>query len=391
MIRALATTILLLTPFTSLFGQSRTYAGTFNTRWRTIGPHGHDQPACAPVEIVQLSHGTNVVRQPDCNPSDFARGNLDNSIGFRAGRERDLLARGAWSIVGGVEGAMNYTEYNLSQADFVLLTAAATGGVDVALGPLTLGMRAGLGPFMTSDGAQKGLNQFHGAHLTFPMRNGVGVRVARQTMRMFLADGAYQGNDVERRHPRAAETSVLLVATPASRLGRKLVWEFSASTGTTTPGGPIGSSRMLRSSAFTTVSAFRDLPWHGLYGRVSWVSSAHESARPTSFLGYDGNYRSKTIDSIGLGVGRAHSLPWHLSMRYGAGVETADWRDDHQLLTRNGAELIGGVELGLNADVALRFHIGGHLALETAYQRVYWQGIDLGEGRWSLGMVVTKW
>jgi len=51
--------------------------------------------------------------------------------------------------VGGVEAAMSYTEYNLSQVDFSLLSATVNGGADLHFGGLRLGARVGLAPFAT--------------------------------------------------------------------------------------------------------------------------------------------------------------------------------------------------------------------------------------------------
>ena len=74
----------------------RTYAGGFTTSWQTQGHHGHDQQPCGnPVT---------------CNPIDFTRANLDNSIGFRFGRERDLFEFGPMSIVGGTDASISHTE-----------------------------------------------------------------------------------------------------------------------------------------------------------------------------------------------------------------------------------------------------------------------------------------
>lgn len=373
---------------TNLRAQSRTYAGTFNTRWRTVGLHGHDQPLCGPSGIRDFGGGVFGSFSPDCNPVDFARGNLDNSIGFRAGKERDFVTLGPLSLVGGVEGSLSYTEYNLTQMDFTFLSAAAMTGVDFELGGFRAGGRIGIGPFATSDGNESGFAAVRGVHLTIPLGNGVALRVARQTFNVL---DRRRDDPLARRDPRAAETSMLLVTSPDQRGPSK--WEFSAATGSTTPGGPIGGSRGLRASTYSIVSMDRDLPWAGLQGRVSWSAAAHESTLPTMYRGYPNNFRSKTINAFALGVGRttpAPRLPALFSIRYGMAIEGADWRDNYQLLTRNGEALQGGVEVGVSADLALRWHFAPHLAFETTLQRVYWHGIDVGEGRVGFGLVVTR-
>src|SRR5438034_10336119 len=85
---------------TPILAQSRTYAGIFNSRWRTVGLHGHDQPLCAPIKVIYFPNGARLEQGPRCDPIDFARGNLDNSIGFRVGREKDYLTLGPLSLVG---------------------------------------------------------------------------------------------------------------------------------------------------------------------------------------------------------------------------------------------------------------------------------------------------
>jgi hypothetical protein len=379
-------------------GQTRTYAGSMSSAWRTIGQHGHDQPPCAERRISPLEVGW-LDAYPNCNPVDFARGNLDNSIGFRAGRERDWLRSGAFSFVGGIEGSLNYTEYNLSQSDFIFATANAFAGVDYRMGSVSLGGRIGAGPFATTDGAEYGFQHVEGVHITLPLHPGAAIRVSHQSMSVFRSSktldlygagpAVLSTSTTLLRHPRARETAILIVTSP-EYLGASS-WEYSASTGSTFPGGPIGGSRMLRPSSYSEISAFRSLPWYGLDARVTWIASAHESSRPTTFLGYDGNYRSKTIQGLGLGVSRSTGrVPEQFSMRYGAGVEVADWRDEHQLLTRDNQPLTGGVETAIVLDGAFRWHVGRNVALETSFTKAYWPGIDLGEIRVGFGLVVTR-
>lgn len=114
---------------------------------------------------------------------------------------------------------------------------------------------------------------------------------------------------------------------------------------------------MLRKAAFTRFSAFGDLPWHDLQLEVAWNSSAHESMRPTTFRGFGGNFRSKTIDGFSLSVSRTRPLIDRVSLRYSRGIEAADWRDEHQLLMRDGKELRAGIETALTTAIALRYHI----------------------------------
>src|SRR5436190_23079431 len=205
MISKAAGLILLSFTFTRpILAQSRTYAGIFNSRWRTVGLHGHDQPLCAPIKVTYFPNGARIEQGPRCNPIDFARGNLDNSIGFRVGREKDYLTLGPLSLVGGAEAAMSYTEYNLTQVDFALLSATLNGGADLQFGGIRFGARAGLAPFATSDGDENGVATVRAVHLSIPIANGVAFRITRQTFNVIDPHRGVSGR--LRRDPRAAET-----------------------------------------------------------------------------------------------------------------------------------------------------------------------------------------
>jgi len=78
---------------TPILAQSRTYAGIFNSRWRTVGLHGHDQPICAPSSDL-LPERRDPAAGAAVQQRRFRPGNLDNSIGFRAGTERDFRSFG---------------------------------------------------------------------------------------------------------------------------------------------------------------------------------------------------------------------------------------------------------------------------------------------------------
>ena len=368
------------------FAQTRTYAGPFSSNWQTVGKHGHDQPWCVEDDVTKFPNGGIMILSGDCNGVDFARGNLDNSIGFRTGRERDLFSKGPLALVAGAELGLSYTEYNLSQADFVLVTAAGLAGADLRFRHFSAGGRYGLGSFATSDGNETGISRIGALHVTLPLRSGAAVRIAQQSMRVLDFTPVVAG--VDRREPRVTETSVLIVASPEYTGESK--WEFGAATGTTTPGAGYGSSRGLRSSAFSRIVVFRELPWRDLQARLTWSSSAHESALASDFLGFRGNYRSKTIDGFGLAVGATRRFNDHLSWRYSGGLEVSDWRDEHQLLTRDARPLVAGVETGLTAEIAGRWQVARNLSLEASFEQVYWRALDLSEGRIGFGLVVNR-
>ena len=56
--------------------QTRTYAGSVQTNWKTVGKHGHDQPPCAGWRVTLLGIGR-IDEPPNCNPVDFPNRNLD--------------------------------------------------------------------------------------------------------------------------------------------------------------------------------------------------------------------------------------------------------------------------------------------------------------------------
>jgi hypothetical protein len=118
----------------------------------------------------------------------------------------------------------------------------------------------------------------------------------------------------------------------------------------------------MRSSAINRFAAMRDLPWQDLQFEGSWVSTDHESTRSTRFRGNDWNKR--------------------LSIRYGGGVEVADWRDEK--------ELVAGIDSAIALRGAARLHVTRHLALSASVEKVYWTGIDLGELRCGIGIALTK-
>ncbi|HEX6176804.1 MAG TPA: hypothetical protein VF057_00485 [Thermoanaerobaculia bacterium] len=335
---------------------------------------------------------------PHCDGVDFSRGNLDNNIGFRAGREWDVWRTRRLSLVAGGEAAFSQTEYNLSQTDFVVASGTALLGGDLHFGPVAIGGRGGVGPFATSDGREYGFHKTLSAHITLPLTRGSRIRIAR-TSTVFVSErpvevydgGGFllQSSIFVKGAPRAHETSFLLVTSPDYTGSSN--WEYSSTTGTTNPGGPLGSSRKLRVSNFNQLTAARQLPWKGWEGRVTWIAAAHESTQPTVFYGYDNNFRSKTIQGVGLAVRRSSPLAFdRLSIHYGGGVEVADWSDEHHLLSREGETINAALEWAVTAQAAVRWHLTANLALETAYEKAYWRNIDLGENRLGISLVITS-
>jgi hypothetical protein len=389
------TATLLLAVFSSLpaLAQShwRTYIGTFSSRWKTRGLHGHDQPLCAPARMISFEDGrVFLIDSPDCGPSDFARANLDNSIGFRLGRERDFAAWGPLRLGAGVEGGISHTEYNISQVDFTLVSAALTGGADLSFSHFGAGARVGLGVFTSTAASIGGMHSFRELHVTLPLRPGASVRFSRRTSR---EDRPRADANVLALYPglkprtEATETSLMFVATPDSKGSTE--WDFAATSGTSTPG--IGGKDLgLHSAAFQRLTVFRDLGGGGKTQlAMSWTSSAHESNYFTTYNGYPGNQRGKTINGFAVAATRTLTLPWHLSLQAGGGIEVADWRDPHHLLVDRDETVAGGVELAFAARASLRSELSPGVAIDATFEQLRWRSIGLGEARWSFGIVLT--
>lgn len=377
--------LLLLLGATSAFAEDsiRTYAGGFSTRWKTRGAHGHDQ-----------DHPCQQMQYVGCDRPDLYRGNLDNSIGYRVGVERDFYRAGIFRAVGGADTSISHTEYNISQNDILIFGGALTAGLDATHRGFRLGARYGGGAYFitsrdfTRARGEYGYQMFHEIVASLPLRSGASLRIARRHTGKTLGTHQMNGRFFPLEGPvQVTETSVMFVASPEVGDSR---WEFSTSSGVTKPGGT-ASALQLKEAGWHRLTASRELPWRGLHARTTWTASAHESRMLTDFRGYPGNERSKTVDAFGLGLTREWKLGHHVSVHYGGGIEVADWRDDHHLLfDEHIDEVIGGVEGGLAAGAAIRFRIGRGTALEANVEQVHWTGIGLGESRYGVGLVLTR-
>lgn len=318
-------------------------------RWNTTGWHGHDQELCPEA----ATGGPEA-----CNDADYRNSNLDNSIGFRFGREHDWFGRGPFKVVAGVEGAFIDSEYNLSQDHVAFFSASAIAGVDYELHATRIGGRFGVGPFITSDG-RAGAQAFAELAATVPIRRGAGLRLGHR----FAS--------------KRGETSFVLVASPGSTAPSS--WEFAATAGTSSP-----DSLDLRAAAYQRIAAMYYLG-QNLQLQASWTATAHESTRLTTFMGYPGNERGKTIESLGLALRHRHRLTDSLSFHYSGGLELADWADEHHLLP-----VVAGTESGFTGSASIRFALAPHASVEGGVERIWWRGLDLNETRWGVGLVLTR-
>jgi hypothetical protein len=370
-------------------GDWRTYAGGFSSRWKTTGPHGHDQEPCAYPQMTNPAPGIFMFLGTDCNPVDFGRANLDNSIGFRLGRERDFISFGPLRFVGGGEGSISHTEYNETQSDFAFINAALVGGADLDLWGSRGGFRYGAGPFTTTD-SRVGLQTWREVSLSVPIRAGAALRISqrRSSSRRAARDGTRNVEILHENIP-ATETSLLFVASPGARSSSH--WDFAATSGTTNPGFGPAQSLALHTTAYHRLSAFRDVRTPSTQLELSWISTAHESSLFSAYRGYPGNQRGKTINGFGLGAHRSVDASRRVSLRYGGGIEVADWRDPYPLLVSgNGRVVRGGVETAVTGSAALRYRLGRGLSIEANAQQLYWRAIHLGETRWGVGLALTR-
>ena len=358
--RALLLTIVTAIVCTSAAAQGRTYAGGFSTRWDTVGWHGHDQPLCP--EAAMSGPGA-------CDEQDYRNANLDNSIGFRFGHERDAFRRGPLHFILGIEAGFTDSEYNLSQNHVTFVSANAVAGVDYAYRRARIGPRFGAGPFLSTDG-HTGANGFLEGAVTVPIRRGAALRFSHRLV-------AHLDPSIRR-----GESSFVLVASPEERGTSR--WEFAATTGMSRP-----DSLSLRSAAWQRLTA----SWFatpGIHVLASYTATAHESTVETTFMGFPANQRGKTIEGLGLGVGHLYRLNDRISLRYGGGLEVANWTDEHHLLVRDGEDVEAATEVGVTVRAGLRLALARHVAIEGTVEQLAWRGIDMNETRIGAGLVLTR-
>jgi hypothetical protein len=277
---------------------------------------------------------------------------------------------------------------NISQHDVTIISGAATAGASVPWWRILAGVKLGAGPFVTTDAEETGGLWFAETSATIPVTAGAGFRIAYRNTTLLNREEI----DGTRRSPRVVDTSFMFVASPAPArtAAPQSLWEFGGTTGVSVPGAVLGRDGELRRNEFQKLSAMRTLPWRETQIAVSWTGTAHESSLPGVFLGYPGNFRTNVVDAYGAGIRRGRALSDDASLRYGAGIEIADWEDEFQFLRdENGETIVGGMELGAALHAGLRLAAAAHFSLEASVEQLYWPGIDIGELRLGIGIVVT--
>lgn len=390
--RAAIPLLLLLSMATTLHGQwlSRTYSGGFSTHWSTRGLHGHNQEMCpgGGPHIREFEGGRVIFFDyVSCDDDDFARANLDDSFGSQLGYERVRpLGRGV-SFVAALDASVNHTEFNLSQRDFAVISAAGVVGLEAGWKGLSAGIRYGVGPSLYDD--RFSTRQFTEGSLTVPLSRRLGVRFSRR----FSDVTDRQQSELGIPAPRIAgvrETAVLLVMQHGESGAEN--WTFSTSTGVTQP-GTLGGRRLgLGPAAFQQYAIERPLtPSRPMALHFTWTVTEHESLLESEFLGYRGNYRGKTVNTFGAGVTRVHGLFRGTSFRYGGGVEGGIWSDEHRLLVdAAGNDVRVDLDAALTARATVRFELGHGIAAETGFEHARWLTSGMAETRTIFGLVLHR-
>jgi hypothetical protein len=281
------------------------------------------------------------------------------------------------------------TEYNISQRDLGIFAGAGVAGVDLARWGGRVGVRYGVGSFLTTD-LRYGLHSFKEIALTIPLGDASAIRLTRGTAvhsrvsrQKFRLAGFSEIVD----HAAAKEFGLLLITRPGSDEASR--WNFVATSGVSTP-----RDLNLSRAGFHRLAVVRDVRNTPLQLQLSWTSTAHESRIEGVFNGYPKNLRSKTIDSFGVGV-RAQRKLWRgLSAAATAGGEVAEWTDPHGLLVtgdpQNRRIVEGGIELAANAGVNVRWILGRGIGVEVMGEQAWWPGIGMAERRAGFGLVVNR-
>ncbi|HUP63531.1 MAG TPA: hypothetical protein VNA69_24305 [Thermoanaerobaculia bacterium] len=330
----------------------RVYAGGTGTRWNaSFAEDGHNEDC----------------RTRTCDSEDFLTGNLDSSIGFRLGAEREWRLHPRLATIAGADLSLVSTEYNRSQRDIWLITPAAFAGVEGVFDPMNASLRAGWGPAMTDDGRTTS-SWFAETALDFAGSSGSSVRVAvrRTQYSGYALREAFLGLVMDDGRP---------TTTP---------WTYSFAAGMSRPGTVARRYRLSRAPLWRHAIEQQHGTRHRLeYG---WTSTAHESSERTMFRGVPGNRRGITIPSIGMFWARDGGA-WRSSMfSYRVGAEAAQW-DDEYLLIGGGSRVVRRqFDIAVTGGARLDFGIDARASVFAAMEYAYWTGLQLDELRTIIGV-----
>ncbi|HVR43599.1 MAG TPA: hypothetical protein VMS56_09145 [Thermoanaerobaculia bacterium] len=352
---AFATLLIVLIPGGVATAQEwRFFHGGTGTRWRAAhGIHGHTEDC----------------RTAACDDSDWERGNLDSSIGYRVGAERQWLGTDRLHAITGVDLSVVATEFNLSQRDLWVFIPSFVAGVETRYGRGALGVLTGVGSAWTDDGR------------TRPARSAE-IRVDLLTN----DEGGIRLNVRQSRigPVRLRERGVLVHVRGAGQAGASR-WDCELFAGASRPGRGPGRSLDLGNAPLHKYGLHRIRGGGAQRIGLTFTASAHESRRRTDFLGTGGNLRGKTIPSVGITWDRRFDLGPLVILRAGGGVEVADWSDPHELLVDGAASLEAGIAAAAVATVSASVPITPAVRLIVGVDQLHWLGTGLAERRVILG------
>ncbi len=312
-------------------------------------------------------------RSQACNRADLDRANLDNSIGFRLGAERELLRRGRFSLAGGAEIALLPTEYNLSQNDLIIVDLLAVGAAGFDLGPIRLLARAGAGGAL-SDHLPSGSAYFFEGAVEVVLSPAAGIRIG--------------GRRADHAGLRTKEASIVVVARPRARaLGSG--WEMEVAGGVSAPGVGLGSSLDLTAAPLVQLAAFRRLGRSGDRLGGVLVGVSHESDRRSYYGTTAGNQRGKELVELALQWDRPVVGGPDGRLRILVSVRASDFEDNWAFLhDGDGDVCAAGIEFGVGLGAEVDVVRGEVAALVLGAEQVYWPSCELGELRGRLGLRV---
>jgi hypothetical protein len=346
------TLLIVLTLFLATAAQAqewRYFAGGTATRWTARGDHGHTEDC----------------RTRECDRSDWERGNLDSSIGYRFGADRRVLGNERNRAIAGADLAVVTTEYNLSQRDFWVIIPTVTGGYETRRENFALGVLGGFGAAFTDDGR---------SHTS---------RSAEARLDLLANDDAGLRLGFRRTYVGTARLREIAVLINVSGLGEHETspWHYEFSFGASEPGGGPGRNLSLGHAPVQKNALYRLRDGRGDAIGLTWTGSAHESRLRSEFYGVSGNIRGKTIPSIGVTWDRRVRVTDRLTVRVGGGAELADWSDDHGLLVHRASVLEQGLDAAAVAAAAGSLRTSKGVRIVLSFDQLYWLGSGLGERR----------
>jgi hypothetical protein len=230
-------------------------------------------------------------RDPACDDSDWNRGNLDNSLSLWVGAEKRVSDRDRLDLDAALESTVYYTEYDLSQRQFVLVDVLAMAGPRLRVGGIDLLLRGGAGVSVTGDG-RGGMALAAEAGCELPV-------LEHSDLRFSLRYTDHAG-------PRSFGVGLNLVTRDARRENPHR-WTLGWAAGVGRPGVFIGGHRELGAAPFWDFAVYRHLAGSGSRLGVG-RDDRHKSNARTALRGVTSNQRSGRT-----GPGAAVNVGWRVA------------------------------------------------------------------------------